>query len=123
MKDRPPIIAVDFDGTLTVDNKFPHIGTLNHEVAEYIKERKREDSAIIILWTTRQNEKLVEALNFLDKKDVPIDYYNENVPWLEFKTSRKIFADIYLDDRALNINGSIEKEKVKFSTEKELEEL
>lgn len=112
-----PIVAVDFDGTLT-SNEFPDIGEINNNVVNWVRERK-DNGATIILWTTRQNKKLQEALDFCDKKDIPIDYVNQNVPWLPFNTSQKIFADIYLDDRSLNLNGDPRNDIVQFSTEKE----
>lgn len=113
---RPTIYAVDFDGTL-VENDFPDIGEPKEDVIEYVREKKRE-GAVIIIWTTRQNEFLNKALNFCKEHDIPIDYANENVPWLEFETSRKIFADIYIDDRAVNLNGEATG-KVNLSTDKE----
>lgn len=112
-----PIVAVDFDGTLT-SNEFPDIGEINNNVVNWVRERK-DNGATIILWTTRQNKKLQEALDFCDKEDIPIDYVNQNVPWLPFNTSQKIFADIYLDDRSLNLNGDPRDDIVQFSTEEE----
>lgn len=97
---RPIIYAVDFDGTI-VENDFPNIGKLHEGVRDYILE-KHDEGHTIILWTTRQNEKLDEALKFCIENGIPIDYVNENVPWLEFDTSDKIFADVYVDDRSYN---------------------
>mgnify|MGYP000288225767 CR=1 FL=1 len=98
--NRPTIYAVDFDGTI-VENEFPDIGPINQNVREFIIQKKREDN-IIILWTTRDNEKLQEAVDFCDEHGIPIDLVNENVNWLDFDTSDKIFADVYVDDRAIN---------------------
>lgn len=99
-KDRPTIYAVDFDGTI-VENNFPDIGPINLEVREFIVNKKR-DNHIIILWTTRRDEKLEEAARFCEEHGIPIDYINRNVPWLDFATSDKIFADVYVDDRGYN---------------------
>ena len=93
-------IAVDFDGTI-VENEFPGIGPINQDVREFIVQKKKEGH-IIILWTTRDNEKLQEAVNFCDEHGIPVDLVNENVGWLDFETSDKIFADVYVDDRGLN---------------------
>lgn len=98
--NRPTIYAVDFDGTI-VENDFPGIGKLNKGVRDYVVDR-HNNGHIIILWTTRQNEKLDEALEFCEKEGIPLDYVNRNVPWLEFDTSDKIFADVYVDDRSYN---------------------
>lgn len=110
-KDRPTIYAVDFDGTI-VENEFPDIGSINQEVRKFLLKRK-EKGNIIILWTTRDNEKLDEAVEFCDNHGIPIDYVNRNVPWLDFDTSDKIFADVYVDDRGYNpfddnVDGKIE---------------
>ena len=110
-KDRPTIYAVDFDGTI-VENAFPDIGQINQKVREFLLKRK-EKGNIIILWTTRDNEKLYEAVEFCDNHGIPIDYVNRNVPWLDFDTSDKIFADVYVDDRGYNpfddnVDGKIE---------------
>jgi len=103
---RPIIYAVDFDGTL-VENNFPFIGKPNEEVIEYVKERK-EKGAIIILWTTRQNSFLRDALDFCAEHDIPIDCANKNWKGLDFDTSPKIFADVYIDDRAYNPFGVVD---------------
>jgi len=110
-KDRPTIYAVDFDGTI-VENEFPDIGPINQKVRKFLLKRK-EKGNIIILWTTRDNEKLDEAVEFCDNHGIPIDYVNRNVPWLDFDTSDKIFADVYVDDRGYNpfddnVDGKIE---------------
>lgn len=103
---RPIIYAVDFDGTI-VKNDFPNIGAKNQKVIEKIR-KEHEKGNVIILWTTRQNESLAEALAYCNKNDIPIDHVNENVPWLDFKTSNKIFADVYIDDRAYNPFGKVD---------------
>ena len=98
--ERPTIYAVDFDGTI-VSNNFPDIGKKNKEIVEKVRKEHQKGN-VIILYTTRQNEFLAEALSFCNKNDIPIDHVNENVPWLGFETSNKIFADVYIDDRAYN---------------------
>jgi len=58
----------------------------------------------IILHTCRENDEekpyLTEAVNWCKEHNVPIDAVNEN-PWVAFG-KRKIYADIYVDDRAVN---------------------
>lgn len=115
--ERPTIYAVDFDGTL-VKNEFPGIGEPNKKVVEYVRERKRQGD-IIILWTTRKNEFLDEALQFCQQHNIPIDYANENVPWLDFETSSKIFADVYIDDRGYNPFGKADNQ-VKLCKDEEI---
>lgn len=118
MSDRPKIIAVDFDGTI-VENAFPSIGPINYDIVAKLRKEKKE-GAVIILWTTRQNESLEEAIDFMNVYDIPFDYVNKNADCIDFDTSRKIFADIYLDDRAENPFYECLEGKVKLSSEAEV---
>lgn len=97
------IIAYDFDGTI-VENAFPEIGDIKEDVVKEIREEK-EKGSIIILWTCRSGEFLEDAVKFCKVNNIPIDYANENIPELDFETSRKIYADRYVDDRAINPNN------------------
>ena len=49
-----------------------------------------------ILWTCRYGQSLIEAINWLSKNNVKMDTYNENLYPLQ---SRKIVADVYIDDK------------------------
>ena len=118
---RPKVIAVDFDGTL-VENDFPDIGSKNDNVVNYVREESNNGS-IIILWTTRQNEKLKEAIDFLDENNIPYNYVNENARCINFDTSDKIFADIYLDDRAKNPFGGLDNDRVQLTKTDKVQEV
>ena len=94
------IIAVDFDGTLCRDC-YPKIGEANEGLIRKLKElRARGDR--LILWTCRRGEQLEEALFFCLVRGLVFDAVNENLPET-IETfggdSRKIFADLYIDDR------------------------
>ena len=103
-------IAVDFDGTLCEDC-FPEIGEPKPLVIEYIK-RQAAAGAQIILYTCRENgtkrNLLDEALQFCTEQGIELYAVNENPDNTfpeEYGTSsgkRKVFADIYIDDRAVN---------------------
>lgn len=97
---RMPIIAVDFDGTIAGEEIFPAIGELLPNCAKTLRMFK-EHSFTIILWTCREGKALEAAINFCSDHKIPIDYVNENVGWLPFKTSNKIYADYYIDNRAI----------------------
>ena len=115
------IIALDFDGTLA-DHAFPEIGKPRTWLIEQaIEWRKGGDK--IILWTCREDVNIADHASY-----VPRNYLTEAVEWckkfgLEFdainqqleeiddpmlKVSRKIFADIYIDDRAVIFNDKTE---------------
>lgn len=96
-------IAVDFDGTI-VDHEYPRIGKTKLFAFETLKAlQKRGDS--LILWTYRSGKELDEAVEFCRKNGVEFYAVNKNYPEEIFDDtiSRKIEADIYIDDR--NIGG------------------
>lgn len=96
------IIAVDFDGTLCED-AFPGIGQPNWPLILFLKEKQREGSKLI-LWTCRCGNALNEAVSWCKKHGLVFDAVNANVPENILQhggsDSRKIYADIYIDDRA-----------------------
>jgi len=92
------IIAIDFDGTI-VSNDFPEIGKEFPDAIDTIKKLK-EVGYKIILWTCRTGQSFNEAKAWLDKRDLYFHAYNEHLE-NEFKVNgRKVFADIYIDDRS-----------------------
>ena len=95
------IIAVDFDGTLCNDC-YPKIGAPNLRLI-YILRELRKKGTKLILWTCRCGEPLKEALKWCEYHGLCFDAVNENLPEILEKygsDSRKIFADIYIDDRS-----------------------
>jgi hypothetical protein len=95
-------IAVDFDGTLCT-HTFPEIGEPIPQVIDFIRFHSFQGSKII-LHTCREDDEnrkyLTEAIEWCKKQGIPIDAVNEN-PWVYYG-KRKIYADIYLDDRAVS---------------------
>lgn len=94
MKDKL-IIAVDFDGTL-VEHKFPAIGEQIPDAFETLR-KLRKDGHTLILWTCREGKELKEAINYCLDEGVFFDGHNET----PFYKSRKVMANIYIDDRNL----------------------
>lgn len=99
------IIAVDFDGTI-VDDAYPGIGNAKIFAFETLKELKK-DGHRLILWTYRCGTKLEEAVEFCKKNGIEFYAVNKSYPEENFegKVSRKINADIFIDDR--NVGGMI----------------
>lgn len=97
-------IAIDFDGTI-VEHRYPQIGRTMLFAFETIKElQKRKHN--LILWTYRNGKELDEAVEFCRINGVEFYAVNRNYPEEQFDpatTSRKIIADIYIDDR--NVGG------------------
>lgn len=108
------IIAVDFDGTLC-ENKWPEIGEANMQLIWHLTEQREKYGARLILWTCRVGDKLIEALEWCRLRGLIFDAVNENLPdvieWMGGDT-RKIYADEYIDDRAVGILPYIGKETV-----------
>ena len=104
------VIAVDFDGTLC-EHKFPEIGEIKEEHQRIIKYVRQQSNrgAEIILWTWREDleerKYLTEAVEWCNINNIPIDYINQYpMPSFEGFASRKVCADMYIDDKAYNIN-------------------
>ena len=95
------IIAVDFDGTLCSDC-YPDIGMANTKLIRTLR-KKQELGDKLILWTCRAGDKLEEAIEWCREQGLLFDAINDNLPEmiaLWGSNSRKITADIYLDDKA-----------------------
>jgi len=98
-------IAVDFDGTI-VENRYPSIGDEIPFATETLKMLIRERHRII-LWTVREGKEQEEAVEWCRKRGV--EFYAVNRDYPEEDTSkngvysRKLKADIFIDDR--NIGG------------------
>lgn len=104
------IIACDFDGTLC-ENEYPNIGKPIKATIDYIKNKKAK-GARIILWTCREGEFLIQAVNWCKLHNIEFDAVNKNIDEminLFGSDSRKIYADEYIDDKAVNVNSIINK--------------
>ena len=93
-----PIIAVDFDGTLSLDSQYPNIGHFNTHLYEALM-KLRGIGWSIVLWTCREGKELKEAVEWCKINGLEFDAINENPSHVPFK-SRKVVADMYIDDRA-----------------------
>lgn len=97
-------IAVDFDGTI-VEHKYPEIGKPLLFAFETLKELQKQQHELI-LWTYRAGKELDEAVEFCRKYGIEFYAINKNFPEEEFDEatiSRKINADVFIDDR--NVGG------------------
>ncbi len=93
-------IAVDFDGTLC-ENRWPDIGEAYTDVFDWLLSQRVLGSKII-LWTCRSGANLDEAIDFCRDNGLDFDAVNEN-PFTDFEDGKKIYADIYLDDKAWRV--------------------
>ena len=107
-----PVIAVDFDGTI-VTHRYPKIGTEIDGAFDTLKDLKRKGYTLI-LWTVRDGELLDEAVEFCHQHGLNFYAVNNEHPDDVFNPkymSRKIVADIYIDDR--NVGGFIGWDKIR----------
>ena len=105
------VIAVDFDGTI-VEDKYPNIGKEKRFAFLTLKTLQKEGHRLI-LWTYRSGRELEEAVEFCRKNGVEFYAVNRSYPEEKFdetRLSRKIHADIFIDDR--NVGGFVEWGKV-----------
>lgn len=95
-------LAIDFDGTI-VEDAYPGIGKAKIFAFDTLKKFQSEGYRLI-LWTYRQGKSLDEAVEFCRKNGV--EFYAVNSSFegeaFDYQTqSRKIDADLFIDDRNL----------------------
>ena len=97
------IIAVDFDGTI-VEHAYPAIGKEMLFAFATLKEMQKKGHKLI-LWTFRSGPLLDEAVEYCRKNGIEFYAVNRNYPEEELNEtiSRKVNADIFIDDR--NVGG------------------
>lgn len=96
-------IAVDFDGTI-VEDAYPAIGKPQIFAFDTLKKLQNEGHRLI-LWTYRHGKALDEAVAFCKQHGLEFYAVNKSFPEEQFdpKYSRKINADLFIDDR--NFDG------------------
>lgn len=105
--DKKKVFAIDFDGTIC-ESAFPKIGAPKEKMIAFIRRIKAAGGTVVI-WTCREGETLANAIKWLKEHKVPYDHVNSN-PKANFD-SRKIYADYYVDDKAISADD-IDNEKV-----------
>jgi len=105
INENSKIIAVDFDGTI-VEHKYPAIGREMLFAFATLKALQQKGHKLI-LWTIRTGPLLQEAVDFCAQNGVTFYAVNKNYPEevLDDNTSRKLNADLFIDDR--NVGGFI----------------
>lgn len=109
----PPIMAVDFDGTLVRD-KFPEIGAERENFCRVIRILQKM-GVKSILWTSRTGSALQEAVEWCEDHDLHFDAINKNLPEVIELTgtdTRKVYANVYFDDRNRSISDTLMNSRV-----------
>lgn len=98
-------IAVDFDGTI-VEHRYPKIGK-ELPFATQTLRMLIEDHHKLILWSVREGKLLEEAVEWCRERGIEFYAVNKDFPEEDLEKnqhfSRKLKADIWIDDR--NIGG------------------
>lgn len=89
------VIAIDFDGTITDKNIFPEIGKFKEHAIDAIRNLQAHGHKVV-LWTCREGRYLNAARLALNREGIYLDDYNYSPYQLQ---SRKIVADVYIDDK------------------------
>lgn len=108
MIDKGKVFAVDFDGTLYLgeDTPFPQVDEtkMNMPLITYIQEcQKNHPEDKYILWTCREGVQVEHALKAISKvSNIRWDAVNDNIQEIKliYGNSRKIIADVYIDDKS-----------------------
>ena len=104
-------IAVDFDGTI-VTHAYPKIGDPIPNATSVLRQLIR-DGHKLILWSVREGQLLQEAVDYCKEHGVEFYAVNRDYPeelGTDKTFSRKIKADVFIDDR--NIGGRLDWELV-----------
>jgi hypothetical protein len=95
------VIAIDFDGTV-VDHRYPAVG-LDLPNAVRVMKRIVANGHHVMLYTMRSGAKLEEAKTWYRYHGIPLYSVNTDPHQLEWTSSPKAHADMYIDDRGLGI--------------------
>lgn len=99
------IIAIDFDDTIhPYTQKFENEDY--QERINFLKDCKTL-GAYLVLWTASSSERYPLIWDYCKKHGIEIDSINTNPIPLNYGNNGKIFANIYIDDRA-GIDESLE---------------
>jgi FMN phosphatase YigB (HAD superfamily) len=91
------VVAYDFDGTVY---DYHNQGHTFHQVTELLHECK-ELGAYFIVFTAAGPDRYDSIKEYLNRKEIPFDAINENMPGLPFgNEGNKIYYNVLLDDRA-----------------------
>ena len=92
------VVAIDFDGTV-VSWKYPKVGE-DIGAVPVLKDLV-EAGHKIILCTMRDGQPLEEAKKWFEDNDIPLWAINRNPSQWTWSKSKKIHANLYIDDQAL----------------------
>lgn len=99
MTDGQVVVAVDFDGTITEEDAYPNGMTRVRPDAKALVDALRGMGCFVVLWTCRSGKELTEALDACREAGIFFDAVNDGNG--RRGDSKKVNADIYVDDRSV----------------------
>lgn len=111
-----PIVAIDFDGTISVGESYPN-PTLTREYAKEVINFLVDCGVKIVIYTSRDTainqddytvyDDITPMIKFLHNNDIKFSAINKSIQFAPFPyNSRKIYAHMYVDDRGYGWNES-----------------
>ena len=103
------IICIDLDGTLAHFEGWKGETYFGNVIdgSKNALQKLKKNNWLIIIFTTRTNKDLITK--FLNDNELAFDYINENPHQPANAIGGKPYADVYVDDRAIQFNGNWEK--------------
>jgi hydroxymethylpyrimidine pyrophosphatase-like HAD family hydrolase len=97
---RNPLIAIDFDGTITTYKKWQGVNIFDppQPGARKALQLLKDKGYRILIWTTRNNKKELKA--YLHKHSIPFDFIN-TAPVAPHQNPGKPACAFYIDDNAV----------------------
>lgn len=101
-------IAVDFDGTVA-NHVYPYIGQDVPDAVPVLRELVQVRTPLILLTMRSHQERdpksglttLQAAVRWFEEREIPLFGVNENPTQSVWTSSRKVYANMYIDDSAL----------------------
>lgn len=91
-----PVIAVDYDETITDNTPYPLLGNIRTEARKYIP-LLHEKGFKLVLWTARKAPYHLDCINKLKEENL-LQYFD--LDYNDKGASGKLIADFYIDDRS-----------------------
>lgn len=108
IKDRP-IIAVDFDDTITEYRPYPEIAPLDKKAKKYL-DKLYNKGFRIILWTSR-SDKDFDTAYYRCLNEFDLSYIESGKENIRKGETGKLTAQFYIDDRSY-VNGKVPWRKI-----------
>lgn len=105
-----PLIAVDYDDTITLHRPYPERAPLNPKAKKYL-DKLHEKGYEIVLWSARHDESNDDAYNRCITEFGLTYLIQDDVTKYKHGKTGKLWADFYIDDHSY-INRKVNWKKI-----------